>query len=77
MSDKEQYVDELMKHRNTLHLNFMANTLNISKADAENIIFELVGRDIEGFLEGEVFKYTSDVSRVKAELLDIIIKNIE
>lgn len=65
--DKErlkQRIQGLIRIYHNIPLDKLATALNISKEQAENYIFELVARDIDGTIKEEVFIYTDDDSKV-------------
>jgi hypothetical protein len=51
----------------------LAQVLEISKEDAMNLIYELAGEGIDGIVEGDVFKFTSEVD----DVIDVMYRLIE
>ena len=75
--DKEQMkkrVSGLIKVQKALPIRRLAEALNITDEDAENLIYELVSDGIEGSLEESVFKFTSTPEEVISKLNDLIDK---
>lgn len=76
-TDKEQLkkrVSGLIKVQKALPIRKLAEALNITDEDAENLIYELVADGIEGSLEESVFKFTSTPEEVISKLNDLIDK---
>ncbi len=73
--DKEQLkkrVSGLIKVQKALPISKLAEALNISSEDAENLIYELVADGIEGNLEESVFKFTCTPEEVISKLNEFI-----
>ncbi|MFX1448917.1 MAG: hypothetical protein ACFFCG_12445, partial [Promethearchaeota archaeon] len=64
----------LIKLQKSLPIDKLAQALNRSNEDAENLIFELVDEGIEGSLEEGVFKFTSTPNEVISEINKLIDK---
>jgi len=76
-SDKERIkkrVNGLIKLHKSLPIDKLAQALNKSDEDAENLVYELVADGIEGILEEGVFKFTSTSEEVISKLNDLIEK---
>ncbi|MFX0043778.1 MAG: hypothetical protein ACFE8L_12775 [Candidatus Hodarchaeota archaeon] len=74
-TDKERLkkrIQGLIKLQKSIPIEKLSQTLNISKEQAENLIYELAAEGIEGTLEKEVFKYTSNTDEVISKLFDKI-----
>lgn len=67
-------VKGLIKIQKNLPIDKLAQTLNKTEEEAENLIYELVAEDIEGTLENGVFKFTDDPEKVISSLFDLINK---
>ena len=52
----------------------LAQALNITQEEAENLIYELAAEGISGSLEDDVFKFTNDEDEVINALLVLIEK---
>ncbi len=77
IADKEQLkkrVSGLIKVQKALPIRKLAETLDITDEDAENLIYELIADGIEGSLEESVFKFTSTPEEVISKLNDLIDK---
>lgn len=73
--DKERLkkrIQGLIKIQKSIPIEKLSQTLNISKEEAENLIYELAAEGIEGSLENEVFKYTSNTDEVISKLFEKI-----
>ncbi len=64
----------LIKLQKSIPIEKLANALNTSNNDAENLIYELVDEGIEGDLEEGVFKFTSTPEDVINKLNSLIDK---
>lgn len=64
----------LIKLQNSLPIDKLAQALNRSNEDAENLIYELVDEGIEGSLEEGVFKFTSAPEDVISKINELIDK---
>jgi len=64
----------LIKLQNSLPIDKLAQALNRSNEDAENLIYELVGEGVEGSLEEGVFKFTSSPDDVISKINELIDK---
>jgi DNA repair exonuclease SbcCD ATPase subunit len=64
----------LIKLQKSLPIDKLAQALNKPKADAENLIYELVDEGIEGTIEEDVFKFTSAPDDVITKINDLIDK---
>jgi len=76
-SDKERIkkrVSGLIKLHNSLPIDKLAQTIDKSFEEAENLIYELVAEGIEGNLEEKVFKFTSTPEEVISKLNEMIDK---
>jgi predicted transcriptional regulator len=63
----------LRVHKNQIPINKLAGAMNLSDAEAENIIYELVADDkINGTIENNVFSYSNPVEEVISGLEKII-----
>ena len=74
-ADKERLkkrIQGLIRLQKSIPIEKLSQTLNISKEEAENLIYELAAEGIEGSLENEVFKYTSDTDEVISKLFEKI-----
>jgi hypothetical protein len=67
-------VEGLIKLQKSLPIDKLAQALEISTKDAENIIYELAAEGIEGSLEEGIFKFTCDLEKVISKLNEIIDK---
>jgi hypothetical protein len=67
-------VSGLVKLHNSLPIEKLAQAIEKSEDDAENLIYELVAEGIEGTLEGGVFKFTSTIDDVITKLNKLIEK---
>lgn len=75
--DREQIkkrIQGLIITQKALPINKLANAMNISEVDAENLIYELVADGIDGVLEAGTFKYLSTSDEVLSKLNDVIDK---
>ena len=75
--DREQIkkrIQGLIITQKALPINKLANAMNISEVEAENVIYELVADGIEGLLETGVFKYSNPSEEVLSKLNDVIDK---
>ena len=75
--DKEQIkkkVKGLIITLKTLPIKKLANAMDITDVEAENVIYELVADGIEGLLETGVFKYSNPSEEVLSKLNDVIDK---
>jgi len=76
-NDKDQIkkrVRGLIKLQKSLPIDKLAQALNKTNEDAENLIYELVDEDIEGSLEEGVFKFTSSLDEVISKIDALIDK---
>ena len=76
-SEKERIkkrVIGLIKLHKSLPIDKLAQALEKSNEDAENLVYELVADEIKGTLEGGVFKFTSDSEEVISKLNKLIDK---
>ena len=76
-SDKERIkkrVNGLIKLHNSLPIDKLAQAMDKSFEEAENLIYELVSEGIEGNLEEKVFKFTSTSEEVISKLNEMIDK---
>ena len=64
----------LIKLQNSLPIEKLAQALNRSDEDAENLIYELVDEGIEGSLEEGTFKFTSPPDEVISKINELIDK---
>ena len=64
----------LIKLQKSLPIDKLAQALNRAKADAENLIYELVDEGIEGTIEEGVFKFTSAPDEVILKINELIDK---
>ena len=64
----------LIKLQKSLPLDKLAQALNRSKEDAENLIYELVDEGIEGTIEEGVFKFTNAPDEVISKINELIDK---
>ncbi len=67
-------IQGLIKLQKCCPIEKFSQTLNISKEEAENLIYELAAEGIDGELEEGVFKFTSDPEVVLSKLFEIIDK---
>jgi F0F1-type ATP synthase membrane subunit b/b' len=67
-------VEGLIKLQKSIPLKKLAQALNITQEEAENLIYELAAEGISGSLEDDVFKYTNDEDEVIDALLGLIEK---
>jgi ElaB/YqjD/DUF883 family membrane-anchored ribosome-binding protein len=65
-------VTGLIKLHKSLPIDKLAQALEKSDEDAENMIYELVAEEIEGNLEEGVFKFTSSEEKVIAKMNELI-----
>jgi hypothetical protein len=75
--DKERIkkrVRGLIKLQKNLPIDKLAQALNRTNEDAENLIYELVDDGIEGTLEEGIFKFTSSPDEVISKINDLIDK---
>lgn len=77
-SDKKDKIKKrvtgLIKLHNSIPIDKLAQAIDKSDEDAENMVYEMVADGIEGTLEGGVFKFTSVLEDVIAKLHDLIDK---
>ncbi len=76
-TDKERIkkrIQGLIKLQKSIPIEKLSQTLNISKEEAENLIYELAAEGIEGDLEEGVFKFTGDPEVVLSKFFEIIDK---
>ena len=76
-SDKDRIkkrVNGLINIHKSLPTDKLAQALNKSSEDAENLVYELVADGIEGTLEEGVFKFTSSSEEVISKLNELIDK---
>ncbi len=76
-NDKERIkkrVRGLIKLQKSLPIDKLAQALNKTNEDAENLIYELVDDGIEGSLEEGIFKFTSSPDEVISKINDLIDK---
>ena len=74
-ADKERLkkrIQGLIRLQKSIPIEKLSQTLNISKEEAENLIYELAAEGIEGSLENEVFNYTSNTDEVISKLFEKI-----
>jgi len=64
----------VIKLHNSLPIDKLAQALNRTNDDAENLIYELVAEGIEGSLEEDVFKFTSAPEEVITKINELIDK---
>lgn len=64
----------LIKLQKSLPIDKLAQALNKTDEDAENLIYELVDEGIEGSLEDGIFKFTSSPDEVISKINDLIDK---
>ncbi len=62
----------LIKLQGSVPIDKLSQALEISKEDAENMIYELAAEGVEGKLEEGVFKYTSNEDEVISKLFRLI-----
>jgi len=75
--DKERMkkrVKGLIKLQNSIPVEKLAQILDISNEDAENIIYEIAAEGIDGVLEENVFKFSNQPEEVINILNEIIEK---
>jgi len=75
--DKERIkkrIQGLIKLQKSIPIDKLSQALNISEAEAENLIYELAAEGIGGSLEEGVFKFTNDPDEVISKLFKIIDK---
>lgn len=70
----KQRVKGLIKIQKNLPIDKLAQALNKTEEEAENLIYELAAEGIEGILEKDVFKFTDDPEKVISSLFDLIEK---
>ncbi|MFW9878514.1 MAG: hypothetical protein ACFFG0_35990, partial [Candidatus Thorarchaeota archaeon] len=73
--DKERIkkrVSGLIKLHNSLPIDKLAQAIDKSYEEAENLIYELVAEDVEGELEEGVFKFTNPSEQVIQKLFEMI-----
>ncbi len=77
-SDKKEKIKKrvtgLIKLHNSIPIDKLAQAIDKSDEDAENMVYEMVADGIEGTLEEGVFKYTSTLEEVIAKLHELIDK---
>ncbi|MEE9376858.1 MAG: hypothetical protein V3V33_02350 [Candidatus Lokiarchaeia archaeon] len=76
-TDKERIkkrVSGLIKLYNSIPIDKLAQALDKSNEEAENLVYELVADDIGGTLEGGVFKFTGTSEEVISKLNELIDK---
>jgi len=64
----------LIKLQKSLPIDKLAQALNRTSEDAENLVYELVDDGIEGSLEEGIFKFTSSPDEVISKINDLIDK---
>jgi len=64
----------LIKLQKSLPIDKLAQALNKTNEDAENLIYELVDEGIKGSLEEDIFKFTSNPDEVISKINDLIDK---
>ncbi|MEJ2293391.1 MAG: PCI domain-containing protein [Candidatus Lokiarchaeota archaeon] len=67
-------VQGLIKLQGSIPIDKLSQALEISEKEAENIIYELAAEGIEGKLEENVFKYTTEEDQVITKLFQLIDK---
>jgi hypothetical protein len=67
-------VNGLIKLHNSLPIDKLAQAIEKTDDDAENLIYELVAEGVEGILEEGVFKYESTADEVISKLDELIDK---
>ncbi len=67
-------IQGLIKLQKSLPIGKLSQAINISKEEAENIIYELAAEGIEGELEEGVFKFTSAPDIVLSKLFELVDK---
>ena len=67
-------IQGLIKLQKSIPIEKFSQTLNISKEEAENLIYELAAEGIEGDLEEGVFKFSGDPEVVLSKLFELIDK---
>jgi len=67
-------IQGLIKLQKSIPVEKLSQTLNISKEEAENLIYELAAEGIDGDLEEGVFKFSGDPEVVLSKLFEIIDK---
>lgn len=70
----KQRVKGLIKIQKSLPIEKLAQALNKTKEEAENLIYELAAEGIDGILESGVFKFKDDPEVVISNLFDLIDK---
>lgn len=65
-------VTGLIRIQKAIPIPKLAQSLNISDEEAENIIYEIVAEGIEGAMKGDTFKFTSDIDDVIKSVHTII-----
>lgn len=78
--DKERIkkrVDGLVKLYKSLPIDKLAQAMEISLEEAENLIYELVAEDIKGQLEEGVFKFTDTSEEVLEEVISKLFEMID
>jgi len=73
--DREQIkkrIKGLVITQKALPINKLANAMDVSELDAENLIYELVADGIDGVLEAGVFKYLNTSEEILSKLNDIV-----
>ena len=77
-TDKKEKIKKrvtgLIKLHNSIPIDKLAQAIDKSDEDAENMVYEMVADGIEGTLEEGVFKYTSTFEDVIAKLHELIDK---
>ncbi|MFX1498902.1 MAG: hypothetical protein ACFFBH_15360 [Promethearchaeota archaeon] len=76
-SDKERAkkrIQGLIKLKNSIPIEKLAQVLNIPQEEAENMIYELAAEGIEGTLQEGVFQFEGDSERVITVLFKLIDK---
>lgn len=74
-TDKERIkkrIQGLIKLQKSIPIEKLSQALNISKNEAENIVYELAAEGIEGELEEGVFKFTSTSDEIIKKLFEMI-----
>jgi DNA repair exonuclease SbcCD ATPase subunit len=67
-------IQGLIKLQKSIPIEKLSQTLNISKEEAENLIYELAAEGIGGDLEEGVFKFSGDPDVVLSKLFELIDK---
>jgi len=70
----KQRVKGLIQIQKSLPIEKLAQALNKTKEEAENLIYELAAEGIDGILENGVFKFKDDPEVVISNLFDLIDK---